>query len=106
MAKLLNHSPASNTAAVITIGAVDGSVGVGPGVLLAGVSWSYDGVPTGGNLKIESPSGTVLQSWDITDSGPGFFPIPSGMGAVGGSLIITLAAGGSECTGKVNAIVQ
>lgn len=105
----LKHLPASNTAAVISITALDGTdqkVSSLAYIELEQLTWSYDGVPTGGNLKVESPSGTTLFSIDITDSGPGFIPFSGSClkGAVGGALIITLAAAGSGVTGKVNAV--
>ncbi len=101
MGKGLNNSPSSNTAAVLTLTKID--TGFGKQEIL-GVSWSYDGAPTAGNLKVESPAGTVLQSWDITAAGPGFIITPDLHGGDGADMIITLAAGGSGVTGKVNCV--
>lgn len=92
------HEPAANTAAVVTYAAETGRCHV-----IFGVSWSYSGTPTSGNLKIESPSGTKLFSEDITVGGPGQFDFPEGIkGAYSGALIVTLAAGGSGVSGKVS----
>lgn len=102
MGKPLTHKPSSNTAAVITIAAV-------PGVAheLESVSFSYNGTPTNGNFKIESPSGTTLYEVYVTSAGAG--PMPLGNSclkspSVNAEMIITLAAGGSGVSGIVNAI--
>ena len=101
MGKPYTHAPSSNTAAVITVAAV-------PGVAheLEMIGWSYDAAPTGGNLKVESPSGTTLFELDITAAGPGFIPL-SGSGlkcASGQAAIITLASGAGAVSGIVNCV--
>jgi hypothetical protein len=69
------------------------------------VAWSYSGDPTGGNLKIEDGSGTTVFSVDVTSKGPGFFLFPEPLrGAANTALIVTLAAGGSGVSGKVNVL--
>jgi hypothetical protein len=95
------HAPASNTAAVLTYAAG----GAGVSHVIDTVAWSYSGGdPTGGNLKIENGSGQTIFSVDITSQGPGFFPFPRPKkGTANTALIITLAAGGSGITGKINA---
>lgn len=97
MATALNDS-ATNAAAVITIDAV-------PHVahILRQIAFSYDRTPTGGNLKIESPSGTTLFDMDVTSKGAGPFSLEIN-GAMGEALIITLADGGAGVTGKINAV--
>ena len=97
----LRHLPASNTAAILTLT----GTGTGPGsaTVIQGIAWSYDAAPTGGNLKIENASGTIIFSIDITAAGPGFLPFPW-KSSNGNPLIVTLAAGGSGVTGKVNVI--
>lgn len=93
------HQPASNTAAVVTKAAA----GAGVYYCLAGVYWSYDAAPTGGSVKVEDGSGNVVFIVSITAAGPGsmlFNPPLRGTGNT--ALIITLAAGGSGVTGKVN----
>jgi hypothetical protein len=102
MGKPLTHKPSSNTAAVITIAAV-------PGVAheLELLGFSYDGAPTGGNLKVESPSGTTLLELYVTSAGAGFVPLSGSClksTSVNAAMIITLAAGGSGVSGIVNAI--
>lgn len=102
MGKPYTHAPSSNTAAVITVAAV-------PGVKheLEMLSWSYDVDPTNGAITIECPSGTTIQSFAITNKGPGFLPFSGScmkMPTANAAMIITLAAGGSGCTGKINAI--
>lgn len=97
-------APASNTAAVITYAASSAAANVGH--VVQGIVWSYSGgTPTGGNLKIENGSGVTVFSLDITSAGAGFIPFPlpkKGSGAT--ALIITLAAGGSGVSGKVNVL--
>ena len=95
------HVPASNTAAVITYAAA----GAGVSHVISGVAWSYSAAPTGGNLKIEDASGTTVFSVDITAAGPGFIPFQSPLkGTANAAMILTLAAGGSGVTGKVDAL--
>lgn len=92
------HAPSSNTAAVVTYSAVTGQRHV-----LTGIAWSYSGTPTNGNLKVEDGVGTTVVSLDITAAGPGFIPFPPPLsGSPNTALIITLAAGGSGVSGKVN----
>lgn len=92
-------APAANTAAVITYAASTGFKHA-----IGNVHLSYDGAPTGGNLKIEDGSGTTVFSVDVTAAGPDSINFdPPLMGSEGTALIITLAAGGAGVTGKVNA---
>lgn len=95
------HAPSSNTAAVVTYAAATDKQHV-----ITGIAWSYDGAPTGGNLKIEDVSGTTVFSIDITAAGPGviYFNPPKSAAAKNTALIITLAAGGSGVTGKVSVL--
>lgn len=97
------HAPASNTAAVVTYAAAGAGV---VHVISSGIAWSYaGGAPTGGNLKIEDGSGTVIFTMDITSEGAGFIPIAvAKRGSANTALIVTLAAGGSGVTGKVSVL--
>lgn len=101
MGKPYTHSPSAATAAIITITAV-------PDVAheIEMLGWSYDADPTGGNLKVESPSGTTLFEFDITNKGPGFIPLSGSClkGASGQAVIITLASGAGAVSGIVNCI--
>lgn len=93
------HTPTSNTAATFTYAAVPGKQHN-----ISSVVWSYSGSPTGGNLKIEDGSGTTVFSVDITSAGPGFIPFgPAIRGSTNTAMIVTLAAGGSGVSGKINA---
>lgn len=93
------HAPAAATAATKTVAAVTGVVHE-----IIGIEWSYDAAPTGGNLKIESPSGTAIFQVDITAAGPGQFnwDTRSKKGAVGQDVIVTLASGAGAVVGKLN----
>lgn len=98
----LVHAPASNTAAVVTISAA----GAGVSNVISGVVASYSGgTPTAGNLKIEDGSGTTVFTCDVTAAGPLpiVFPRPI-KGSANTQLIVTLAAGGSGVSGKVNVL--
>lgn len=93
------HLPASNTAAIVTYT----SAGTGKSNTLGQVTWSYDGVPTGGNLKIEDGSGNTIFSADITSGGPGSIIFdPPKRGSAATALIVTLHAGGSGVSGKLS----
>lgn len=92
------HAPASNTAAVITYAANEKNAHV-----IDGIVWSYSGDPTGGNLKVENGSGTVVFNMDITAGGAGFIPFARPKkGSLNTAMIITLAAGGAGISGKVS----
>lgn len=94
-------APAANVAAVVNYAAVAGERHV-----ITGVAYSYSAAPTGGNLKIEDVSGTVVFSMDLSAAGAGvvLFPEPKKSAAPGTALVITLAAGGASCTGKVSVL--
>jgi hypothetical protein len=97
-----NNTPATNTNAVITLAAP----GAGKVNVLSGVAWSYSAAPTGGRLKLEDVSGTIVFDIDITSAGPGFIPFvpPKKNAAANTAFIITLYAGGAGIQGKVNVL--
>lgn len=64
------------------------------------LAWSYNAVPTGGKLTITNAGATVMEI-DITAAGPGALA-PEYPGGLGASVVVTLAAGGSNVTGKIN----
>lgn len=94
-------SGANDAEQVITIPAVTSGK-----ITLEQIAWSYDGTPTGGGIKVESPAGTELYGVNIT--GPG--PDSIGLGntgidsALGQAMVVRLAAAGTGIVGKVNAI--
>lgn len=88
----------SNTAVVITYTAIDGLHHAIQSLVV-----SYDGAPTGGSVKIEDGAGTTVFQVAITASGPTIIPFPRPlMGSQNKALVVTLAAGGSGVTGRVN----
>lgn len=93
-------APAANTDAVVSY---TGSPGRSH--CISGVAWSYSGGdPTAGNLKIED-GGNLVFSMDITAKGAGYLIFPYAKRAtVGNDLVITLAAGGTGVSGKVNVL--
>lgn len=94
------HAPAAATAAVVTKAAVSGKYHV-----IRRIDYSYSATPTGGNLKIEDVSGTVVFSIDIPAAGPGFVDFgEEGIrgAAVNTAMIVTLASGAGAVVGKVN----
>lgn len=92
------HVPAANTAAVLTYAATTDIAHI-----ITSLVFSYTGSGTlaGGNLKVEDGSDTVF-SMDITTKEWGCLPIKK-VGHAGRSMTITLAAGGADVTGKINA---
>ena len=95
------HAPASATAAVVTYAAA----GAGVSHVISGIAYSYLGVPTSGNLKIEDGSGNVIFSIDTGIAGAGViaFPRPK-KGSANTDMIITLGSGGVAVTGKVSVL--
>jgi len=91
-------TPSTNTAAVITYDAEFGQH------YLTGIGWSYSGTPTGGKLFLLDGTDCVF-SVDIPASGPMqiTFPQPK-VGSPSTDMVISLTAGGSGVTGKVNAL--
>lgn len=92
------HAPAANTAAVLTYAA---ETGVAHAVKDLCFSYAGSGALSGGNLKIEDGSDTVF-SIDISTKEWGCLPITR-RGTAGRAMTITLAAGGADVSGKVNA---
>lgn len=103
MGKPHTHNPnTTNTEAVVTIAAKTGSVAIE----LEQISFAFDGTPSSAKLlTVESPSGTVLQQWWITNGGPGPIGFSGSClkGAAGEAMIVRLAADAS-LKGIVNAI--
>lgn len=93
----VKNDAAGNAAAVITLAAVPGEFHV-----LDQLWFSYSAAPTGGRLTI-AIGGVTKLDLDVTQSGPG--PIPLNRmngGKANEEVVITLAAGGSGVTGKLN----
>ncbi len=98
------HAPAANTAAVITLAA-------SPGVrhVLDRVFGGYDATPTGGSLTIAATvQGTaVSQVVPIAAAGPVDLHFdPPLQGDENTAITVTLAAGGADVTGKLNAMTR
>lgn len=93
------HTPAADTAAVVTLAAA----GAGVSNVIRGIAWGYSEDPTDGSLKIEDGAGTTVFSVPITAAGPGFIPV-FGKGSANTALVVTLAAGGGTCVGSVNVL--
>lgn len=90
--------PAIGTAAVVNYPAA----GSGLSNFIGQITWSYDNLPTGGNLKIEDGSGNTIFSADITASGPGSIIFnPPKRGSANRALIVTLG-GLSGVNGKLS----
>ena len=85
----------SNTNVTLTLSAISGKRHSAHGL-----QWSYSNNPTGGRITILSDS-DVLLDHDIISGGPGGFA-PSTPGNLGGTLVITLYAGGAGITGKLS----
>ena len=94
------HAPAANTAAVVTYAADTNTTHI-----IGGVAWSYGvAAPTGGNVKIEDGSDTVL-SLDITASGPDLIQFVRPLRGTKGNLLkVTVSAGGGTSVAKVTVL--
>lgn len=93
------HRPAAAADAVVTFAAVTGVV-----QKLDSIDYSYSAAPTAGNIKVESPSGTVIFQLAVPASGPFSKTWRNGLaGASGQAVIVTLASGGGTVVGSVNA---
>lgn len=100
------HAPSSDTAAVNTITPTSEEY-----VAIQSIEWSYDAVPTGGGIVI-TVDGSTVWSVDITAAGPGHFDwsmaprvfadFAGGVPTKGDEVVVTLAAGGTGVTGKLN----
>lgn len=94
------NEPAANTAAVVTYAATTGKRHV-----LALVVVTYSGtMATTGNVKIEDVSGTKIFSADCPTIGTFVFPfaVPKKSAAANTAMIVTAAAAGASCAGKVS----
>lgn len=91
----------TNANAVVTIAAVKGVKHY-----VEVIHASYGASPTGGNLKVESPSGTTIFEQDIIAGGPNEFDFSGSCltGAFDQALIVTLAAGGSAIVGNLSVL--
>lgn len=89
------HTPAANTAAIVTLEAVAGRKH-----WVHHFQWSYSAVPTGGRLTI-TVGGVIQFDVDITSAGPGGFGVEI-IGGAGQEIVLTLAAGGASVSGKLN----
>lgn len=94
-------TPTANTAAVITETGV-----AGRRLLLTNVMWSYNADPTNGRITIESPIGTTRIDLDITSKGPAKLNFDPFQTEPGDGIKVTLAAGGTNITGKINGAVS
>lgn len=95
-----NYGESANTAAVITVPAIEKEFPV-----VQYVSWSYSGTPTGGLITI-AIGGTTVWSKHITQSGWDGAIFGSGLynqaQTENENLVVTLAAGGAGVTGFVD----
>ena len=89
----------ANTAVVVTVVA-DTNLRY----ILAAVIWSYSKVPQHGKLTISG--GAVPLEFDIVADGPKVMDLSFYQCENNKPLTVTLAAGGKDCTGKLNVIYQ
>lgn len=90
---------ASNAAVSLTYGAQQNTRHI-----INGLAWSYSGGSASGSVQVLD-QGVVIFNMDITAAGNGSITFPDPLaGSPGRVLTITLAAGGSSVTGKINAL--
>lgn len=94
--KVASHAPSANTAAVVTLPAVAGSR-----TRIEQITWSYSDVPTDGGLTITGLEGDDY-GLDIAGGGHGSIKTAGVRSESGTQLVVTLAAGGSGISGKIN----
>jgi hypothetical protein len=93
------HEPAADTAAIVTY---SGTAGVSH--VISGIAFGYDIDPIGGLLTVTA-NAVVVFTIPVTKSGAGFIPFtPPKKSGVAHALVVTLAAGGAGCTGKVSVL--
>lgn len=92
------NAPAVNTAAVATLSAAADAVAV-----LGAIFFSYDSTPTGGNILVEDGAGTPVFNLDVPAAGlyQLLFNPTIRSGSLATNIVVTLAAGGAACKGKV-----
>lgn len=91
-------NPAANTAAVVTIAAVSSN----EQVKIANLHCGYTATPTGGQILVESPSGTVIYKMPITAGGTIARDFADPLrGAIGQAVVVTLAAGSGAVVGSL-----
>lgn len=91
-----NSKSGSNAAATITLAAVADYRHV-----LVWLCWSYSADPTGGRVTVAS-GGSTLFDFDVIKGGPGAMIMPEIPFGLAAAVTITIAAGGSGITGKLN----
>lgn len=95
-----NHGEAADAQTVITITGDADHFWV-----LDWLVWSYSHVPTGGRLTV-TIGGTTYLDIDITSAGPGplrfDLPLYNPAFTKGEDVVISLAAGGGSCVGKLS----
>lgn len=98
MSKILHDAPGVNTAAVVTLPATTDQRHS-----VWWIGWSYNGVPTAGNLKIED-DGTEILSLDVTLGGNDqiIFGTHAPVSVdVNTDMVVTLHAGGLTAKAKL-----
>jgi hypothetical protein len=96
-------TPSSNVAAILG-GTSWAALGAGMAHSLAGVEFSYSQIPAGGRLTILDGALLVFDI-DITLAGHDRVIFnPPKVGSANTSMTVTLAAGGTGCVGKINAL--
>ena len=95
-----NDYPPADTDAIVTYDADENKRHS-----IAGIAWSYDVLPTSGNLQIENGSGVIILNKDITSDGPGLLNFESReIGDLNTLFRVTLSSGGMLVMGKLEVL--
>jgi hypothetical protein len=100
----------ANTDVVVTLTGINASTAPGAGArhMINRIIWSLTGDPAAAiPINVESPSGTVITSFDVTKGGPGFIDLgDKGLPcALASNTIITMdLAANTAATGKLTVL--
>jgi hypothetical protein len=105
------NTAAVNTDVVVTLHGIDASTAPSANArhCIKEIAWSLTADPAAAiSIKVESPSGTVIHSFDVTNGGPGFmlFGGDKGLaGALASNTIVTMdLAADSGAIGKLTVL--
>lgn len=103
------NTAAANTDVIITLRGIDASTAPAATArhCIYAIMWSLSANPAAAiAINVESPSGTVIHSFDVTQGGPGFMLFGKGLaGALASNTIVTIdLAAATGALGKMTVL--